>query len=97
MPFVVRWTDNALQGLLRVYAFGAATDTSVAQQALDAVEAGADRLEHFPHAGRPSPDLEPEQRELLIPFGASGYVLFYEMAGDFVYILAIKHQKEAGY
>ena len=60
----------------------------------------------FPHvgmaaallnAGRPADDLEPEHRELLIPFGASGYMLFYEVLGETVLILAVKHQKEAGY
>jgi hypothetical protein len=42
-------------------------------------------------------DLEPEHRELLIPFGASGYVIFYETLDNDVCILAVKHQKEAGY
>ena len=97
MPYIVRWTDNAMDGLVRVYAFLVERGLGVAQQALDAIEAGADILERFPNAGRPADDLEPEHRELLIPFGGSGYSLFYEVAGDAVFILAVKHQKEAGY
>jgi len=93
----VRWTDNALHGLARVHAFLTDRDPDAAQQALDAIEAGADILEQFPNAGRPADDLEPEHHELLIPFGGSGYALFYELIGDTVFILAIKHQKEAGY
>ncbi|WP_303193336.1 type II toxin-antitoxin system RelE/ParE family toxin, partial [uncultured Desulfovibrio sp.] len=54
-------------------------------------------LEQFPNAGRPADDMEPEYRELLIPFGGAGYVLVYEVLGNSVYILALKHQKEAGY
>jgi toxin ParE1/3/4 len=86
-----------MDGLARVHAFLAAIDSDAAQRALDAIEAGADMLEQFPNAGRPADDLEPDHRELLIPFGGSGYALFYELAGDVVYILAVKHQKEAGY
>jgi len=47
--------------------------------------------------GRPADDLDPEHRELLIPFGASGYVIVYEVYADSVLVLAVRHQKEAGY
>lgn len=40
----------------------------------------AELLERFPQAGRPAEDLEPEHRELLIPFGGAGYVLLYHFA-----------------
>jgi len=41
----------------------------------------------------------PELRELVIAFGDSGYVALYrhEAADDVVYVLAFRHQKEAGY
>lgn len=55
-------------------------------------------LESTPAIGRPFDDL-PELRELIIPFGDSGYVALYrfEENDDAVYILAFRHQKEAGY
>ena len=55
-------------------------------------------LETEPGMGRPLDDL-PELRELIIPFGDSGYVALYhhEVANDHVSILAFRHQKEAGY
>jgi len=48
--------------------------------------------------GRPIDD-QPELREMLITFGDSGYVALYryEPASDSVYVLAFRHQKEAGY
>ena len=97
MPYVVRWTDNAIYGLERIHAFLADIDPDAAQQALNAIEASVDILEQFPNAGRPADDLEPDHHELLIPFGGFGYALFYEVIGDNVLILAVKHQKEAGY
>jgi plasmid stabilization system protein ParE len=55
-------------------------------------------LESEPEIGRPLDDV-PEMRELIIPFGGSGYVALYhlDMSTDSVLILAFRHQKEAGY
>ena len=55
-------------------------------------------LEDNPEIGRPFPG-EPGLRELIIGFGDSGYVALYrfEPSDDAVYVLAFRHQKEAGY
>ncbi|MGR9053795.1 MAG: type II toxin-antitoxin system RelE/ParE family toxin [Gammaproteobacteria bacterium] len=55
-------------------------------------------LESEPDIGRPLQDM-PELRELILPFGGSGYVDLYryEPSDNAVYILAFRHQKEAGY
>lgn len=97
MPYIVNWTENAVQGLERAYFFLAEKNEGAAKAALAAIREKALLLEQFPNAGRPAEDFEPEYRELLIPFGGAGYVLIYEVLGDFVSIFAVKHQKEAGY
>ena len=63
-----------------------------------AIEHQSALLETEPETGRPFDDL-PELRELIIPFGDSGYVTLYrhEANSDSVYVLAFRHQKEAGY
>ncbi|HHI88359.1 MAG TPA: type II toxin-antitoxin system RelE/ParE family toxin, partial [Hellea balneolensis] len=55
-------------------------------------------LSENPNAGRPLDD-EPELREWVIPFGGSGYVCLYryDSLQDTIYILAFRHQREAGY
>jgi len=55
-------------------------------------------LETEPEIGRPFDDL-PKLRELVIPFGDSGYVTLYHfnIKTNLVYVLAFRHQKEAGY
>lgn len=55
-------------------------------------------LETHPAVGRPLPDF-PELRELVIPFADAGHVALYrhEPADDAVYVLACRHQREAGY
>ncbi|MFK3641984.1 type II toxin-antitoxin system RelE/ParE family toxin [Pseudomonas protegens] len=70
----------------------------IAQRAAQVIERQIARLEEDPEIGRPFPEL-PELRELIIEFGDSGYVALYrhERADDAVYLLAFRHQKEAGY
>lgn len=91
------WTPGAAAGLERVYTFLAEKDQEAACKALEAIASGTSLLEGFPEAGRPAEDLEPEHRELRIPFGASGYLLLYRIEDSRVYILDLRHQKEGGY
>lgn len=53
-------------------------------------------LESNPEIGRPFDD-SPELRELVIDFGNSGYVALYRQELNVIYILAFRHQKQAGY
>jgi plasmid stabilization system protein ParE len=55
-------------------------------------------LETAPEIGRPFAE-EPEFRELVIDFGDSSYLALYRYVpeDDAVYVLAFRHQKEAGY
>jgi len=91
-------TEGAAQGLERCRRFLADKDPLVARRAAQAIERQLVRLEESPEVGRPFPDL-PELRELIIEFGDSGYVALYryECAADTAYVLAFRHQKEAGY
>lgn len=47
--------------------------------------------------GRPAEDMEPEYREWMIDFGDSGYVALYRHDEQTAVILAVRHQREAGY
>jgi plasmid stabilization system protein ParE len=55
-------------------------------------------LETTPAIGRTFDDTS-DLRELIIGFGATGYVALYrhDPKRDAVYVLAFRHQKEAGY
>lgn len=91
------WLPSALQGVQRAYRFLAEKDRDVAQAAVVTIRKHAAILRKFPNAGRPTEDLDPEHRELLIPFGVAGYVLIYEVHAEIILVLALRHQKEAGY
>jgi len=91
-------TQGAIGGLERCRRFLAAKAPEAARRAGQAIEQQLLLLESAPDIGRPLPEA-PELRELVIPFGDSGYVALYrqELADDAVYILAFRHQKEAGF
>ena len=63
---------------------------------IDVIRDGIEILERHPFVGRPC---EEGLRELLISYGKSGYVALYsyEQRQDVVLVLAIHHQREAGY
>lgn len=67
-------------------------------RAAQAIERQLSLLESTPDIGRPHPE-SPELRELIIPFGDSGYIALYryEKPSDAVYVLAVRHKKDAGY
>jgi plasmid stabilization system protein ParE len=99
MPSVVIWSPRSIECIQRLYNFLADRNIDAAKAAAALILKQADLVEIFPNAGRPAEDLDPEHRELLIPFGAAGYALLYHFDEDraAVTVLAIRHQKEIGY
>ena len=97
MPQVII-TEGAAQGLERCRRFLAEKNPQAAKRAGQAIERQFALLETEPGVGRPFDD-HPEFRELIIPFGDTGYVALYHHAvnAGLVYVLAFRHQKQAGY
>jgi len=97
MPRVII-TEGAAKGLERCRVFLAENNPQAAMRAGQAIGRQFALLETEPEIGRPFNDT-PELRELIVPFGDTGYVALYryEPKNDSVYVLAFRHQKEAGY
>jgi len=91
-------TGGAARGLARCRDFLESKNPRAAARAGQLIELQFALLETSPDIGRPVPE-SPAFRELLISFGDSGYVALYrhEAAMDTVYIVAFRHQKQAGY
>jgi len=96
MPRLI-WTPQALADVQRLYRFLAGKNTDAAQRAVQAIRQGVKVLTLQPGMGRPIDDLPIEFREWLIDFGDSGYVARYRLDGDVIVVLAVRHQKEAGF
>jgi len=91
------WSPAALQDVERLYTFLEEKSPISARGAAKAIRQGMNILESQPAAGRPVPDMDPEFREWFISFGSSGYIALYRLDGSKAIVLAVRHQREAGY
>jgi plasmid stabilization system protein ParE len=96
MPRLI-WSEPALRDVQRLHRFLVEKNTNAASRAVKAIRAGVEVLARHPEIGRPVEDMEPEYREWLIDFGDSGYVALYHYDGETALIVAVRHQREAGY
>ena len=96
MPRLI-WTEEALTDVDRLHRWLKPKDADAARRAVAAIRGGVKILAESPRIGRPAEDMDPEYREKLIDFGDSGYVVLYRLDGETVALLAVRHQKEAGY
>lgn len=96
MPRII-FAPAAIRDLQRLRDFLHPKDPDAARRAGEAIRQGVKALAAYPRMGRPVDDLPEGYREWLIDFGNSGYVARYRVEGDGVTILAIRHQREAGF
>ena len=96
MPSLI-WTPASLADIQRLYRFLALKDVDAARRAVNAIRSGVKILSQRPGLGRPCKDLDPEFREWVIDVGQSGYLVLYRLNGDAVTMLAVRHQRAAGY
>ena len=93
----VRYAPGALRGLQRLHELLKPRNPAAARRAGETIREAVQVLGHHPGLGRPIEDMPDEYREWVIKFGDSGYLARYRMDDDIVTILAVRHQKEAGY
>jgi plasmid stabilization system protein ParE len=104
VTFKVRLTRDAEDDLARLFDFlverelardGA--DVDLPQQAMTALRAGIATLESSPFTCRKAGN-SPFLRELIVPFGRSGYVALFEIEdASTVSVVAVRHQLEDDY
>lgn len=98
--YQVRFTEEAEDDLLRLYDFLLQIDLALADRALGVISDALGLLEQFPFSCRKAASglHGPRIRELVIAFGASGYVALFEIDDSTtVTILAVRHQREEDY
>ena len=99
-PFEVRLTQEAEEDLVRLFNFLLTIDLDLAIASRDTIEKSLALLTHSPFTCRKAAggDLGPFFRELLISFGASGYLALFEITdAQHVTMLAVRHQREDDY
>lgn len=98
--FEVRFTLDAENDLLRLFDFLVERDIASADRAQRAIAKAFEMLEVFPFSCRKAVggSGSPFLRELIIPFGGSGFVALFEIEDPHtVTILAVRHQREEDY
>jgi plasmid stabilization system protein ParE len=93
----VRFAPAALRDLQRLREFLRTRNPTAAKRAAVAIVKAIQVLGEHPQIGRPAPEMDSEYRELPIDFGDTGYIALYRYEADDVTVLAVRHQKEAGY
>ena len=96
MPQVII-TRTALADIERLREFLRSKDAEAAQEAGKTIIEAIHSLRQFPERGRNADWLGENFRELVIKFGGTGYIAIYRLDTSKVFILALRHQKEAGY
>jgi plasmid stabilization system protein ParE len=98
--YSVRFTVEAQEDLQRLHAFLRRHDLNLAERAIGVIQDALTLLEKFPFSCRKAADGRhgPRLRELIIPFGSSGYVLLFEIDdATKVTVTAVRHQRESDY
>lgn len=101
MTFKVRFTEEALADIEQLYEFAVARDDgdwTTAERTLEAIRSGVVLLGSSPFSCRKAAPDNTFLRELIIAFGASGYVALFEIDdAKTVSVLAVRHQREDDY
>lgn len=98
--YAVQLTPEANQDLKELYDFLLQFDYSTAERALETIIDSFQVLSKSPYICRKAGDGSNGSliRELIIDFGASGYIALFEIEDDqTVTITAVRHQRESDY
>ena len=98
MSYLVKWTERARVDLKRLYAYLLDRDEDAAARVLELITQSVVLLEDFPFSCRKALGGNALLREMLVPFGSSGYVVLFRIDSETsVTVLAIRHQREDDY
>lgn len=96
MPRVI-WSPSAAASFKQIHSFLKKHDPQAANKAASIIRSHVRTLLQHPFAGRPASDPQTGEREYIIPFGDSGYILLYSIVYQGILVRAIRHQKQAFY
>jgi len=102
--YVVTLTDEARADLRRLETFSierelvsATPDWTTPERALEAIRLGMDMLSWSPLSCRKAEVGNGRSRELIVPFGATGYVELFKVVGQQVIVGAVRRQRKDDY
>lgn len=87
------WLDSAVNDIVRLKTFITKDNPNAANQAAKAIKESVQLVSEYPSIGKPVDDL-PQYRDLLIRFGAGGYIQRYRVHLEIIYIVQVRHYRE---
>jgi plasmid stabilization system protein ParE len=93
----VTYSPGAVRDLQRLRGYLFERNQAAARRAVNVLRKAFRSIGTHPLAGRTVDGLPDEVRELVIPFGDSGYLARYLVGEETVTVLAIRHQHEMDY
>ncbi len=87
------WLESAITDVARLRQFITKKNAEAAKMAAKAIKIAAKNLIETPEIGKPVQQLL-QYRDLLIRFGAGGYVLRYRIVDSTIFIVHIRHYRE---
>lgn len=98
MSYKIQWTLKSREDLRRHYAYLLDFDEDIAAHAYAAITKSVTLLEMFPFSCRKAKGDDAFLRELVVPFGSSGYIVLFRVDdGKTVTVAAVRHQREDDY
>jgi plasmid stabilization system protein ParE len=104
IPYTVTLLPEAVEDLRRLEDFAIereltseSPDWARPQSALDALRDGMRWLAWSPYTCRRAELGNGRSRELIVPFGNTGYIVLFEIVGQQVIVGAVRHQREEDY
>ena len=93
----VIWSESASRNLIEAHSYLQGYSPDAANRAVLTIRSRVNMLLNYPRSGRIASTSKVDQRELIIPFGSSGYIALYSIQADDIVIHALRHQKQAGF
>lgn len=90
------WLNSAVDDIARLREFLTKENPDAAKRAAVAIKNAVQRLIETPSIGKPVKELS-DYRDLLIRFGAGGYVIRYRIYLDTLYIVHARHYRETDF
>ncbi|PYB77074.1 type II toxin-antitoxin system RelE/ParE family toxin [Rhizobium wuzhouense] len=98
MSYQIKYTQDVLDDLDRLYTYLVQYDLALAERAYVAVQLAISSLERLPLIHRMAKGGDPMMREMVVAFGTTGYVVLYRIVSDdLLTVAAIRHQREDDY
>ena len=86
-----------MRDVARLHGFLSPKNRDAAKRAVATIRQGVKLFAECPEIGRPVDEMPPEFRKWPIGFGAAGYIVLYRYDRPEVVIVAVRHDREAGY